>query len=257
MWRICLDTVQSRLAIEVRDAEVLLAHFFSLDARIFNLLPIQLENTLTWWLGLEDAHDGLVFLHGYGDQQMGEHKGIRAFAVPANTMQWEQDTLRFYGVGEQGLLVQPADAATSFKVVNYRTGAETGEVISQQQVVDAIAGFHEERYKNCIFPMHYRQGEAYFTMVQEFLEAQLNIKATGAIEYAETEKFIISSYYEKDREDKLNNGLTVFDLRGNLYLHVTLGTRLKGIGTDTFFIFGKNLYFIQDRNSLVVHSLHF
>ena len=154
MWRIRLDTVAGRLAVEVRDADLLLAHFYTFDCQSHTLQELPLPGQLTWWQGLEDAHDNLLFIHGYGDRKVGQHKGIIALAADTGTVQWEQPGLTFYGVEEGGLLAYPtASPESDFILLQTRTGKALQQAIKQPDAVAAVNSYNARRYAACIYPV--------------------------------------------------------------------------------------------------------
>ncbi len=197
-----------------------------------------------------------MFIHGYGDRKLGEHKGIKAVSAAASSVEWEERSLCFYGLAEEGLVAYPASVPEGgFVLLDYASGKILRRDLSQQAAFDLVNKKSLNRHKACSFPLLYKEGEAYFEQVKQFLMAQLPSEPIGAIEYAETADFLFCAYYEKDDAEKLQCKLAVFDLEGNMYLHETLGSGLTGIGSDSFFIFGGNLYFIRNRSSFVIYSL--
>ncbi|WP_240676204.1 DUF4905 domain-containing protein [Botryobacter ruber] len=255
VWRMKLDTATDRLALEVRDGDVLLACFYSFDCRSFALAQLNLQQQTVWWQGLEDAQDGLVFLHGYGDRKLGQHKGITA-RTGDGTQRWEEQELAFYGIGAEGLYAfAVAHPEEGFQLLDLQTGQPKEADISQQAAAAAVADFFGARYNKCVYPVLYLEGEPYFLTVQAFLADRLGVQAVKGIEYAETNSCILVSYYLPGAENKLANEVAVFDLEGNLLLSETLAAGLSGIGSDTFFIFKDSLYFIQNKTILQVYLL--
>ncbi|MBF9254629.1 DUF4905 domain-containing protein [Pontibacter sp. 172403-2] len=256
MWRIRIDAAAGRLALEVRDADVLLAFFYTFDCQGHTLQQLSLPQALTWWQGLEDAHAGLVYLHGYADRQLGQHKGITALNAATDKIQWEAADLAFYGLSDEGIMAHPAAApGEDFVLLNSATGQIIRKQITQQAAAAAAEKFSHSRYQACIYPILYREGEAYFTQVQAFVEAQLGQTPVSAIEYAEAGEMLVVSFYTPATDGKLDNYLAVFNFEGDLLLNTTLGSGLSGIGSDTFFIFKHKLYFIQNKDSLHVYAL--
>lgn len=256
MWRIRIDATTERLALEVRDADVLLTYFYTFGMEFHTLKELKQQQQLTWWQGLEDAHEGLVYLHGYADRQLGQHKGITALSATSGKIIWEQPELAFYGVTSDGIIAYPAaNPEGEFKLLAPSTGNYITEHVPQQEAIVAINQFSHTRYSKCIYPMLYLEGEDYFSELQVFLQQQLQVSAVKAVEYAETEACFIVSYYIQGDSDKLDNFVVVFDLEGNLLLQEQLGRDLRGMGSDTFFIFKDELYFIQHKNSLKVYKL--
>jgi hypothetical protein len=256
VWRIRLDTTTNRLAMEVRDADVLLAYFYTFDAQLRDLKRLTLPQGQAWWQGLEDAQDGYIYLHGYGDRKLGQHKGIAAIAAASDTQVWEKAELAFYGLAADGLLAYPAATPEAdFQLLEMSTGRALKAGISQQQAAEAVEQYSRSRNHKAIYPGVYLEGEDFYADVREFLETQLDAKPVQAIEYAETETALVTGYYERDSDSLLTNHIAVFDLEGHLLLKEKLADGLSGIGSDTFFIFMDDLYFIRDKAILEVYRL--
>ncbi|MBC5772811.1 DUF4905 domain-containing protein [Pontibacter sp. KCTC 32443] len=254
MWRMRLDAAANRLALEVRDADLLLADFYTLELTHNKLKKLPLPGAKNWWLGLEDVHEGLLLLHSYGDRQTGQHKGIMAYTAEEGKLQWQQPELAFYGVSADGILALDLQDQKLY-LLDSQTGTILSENVSLVGGANSVAEYNIERTKACVYPMLFLEGEPYFTQVQDFLEHQLQVKPVKGIEYAETEQYILVSFYTETADGKLDNLLSVFDLNGELQLRQRIAHGLSGIGSDTFIIFNHNLYFIQQRNILVVYSL--
>ncbi|WP_162056220.1 DUF4905 domain-containing protein [Pontibacter pamirensis] len=256
MWRIRVDTAAQSLALEVRDADLLLASFYTLDASAYTVKLLPLPQAKNWWQGLEDAQGGFLFLHGYGDRKMGQHKGINAIAEASGKAVWEVPELAFYGLVPEGVVVYPAATPeATFDVLQLDTGQPNRTGVPQQQAAEEVAQYSHTRYKDAVFPALYLEVEIYFDEVKNFLAVQLNTEAVSGLEYAETDGALVVSYYERAAENTLTNYIAVFDLDGGLLLKEQLADGLSGIGSDTFFIFMHDLYFIRNKTSLEVYRL--
>ncbi|MFT2011332.1 DUF4905 domain-containing protein [Pontibacter sp. 13R65] len=251
-----LDTVTQQLALEIRDGDLLLASFFVLSCENLELQELRLPQANAWWQGLEDAHAGLVLLHGYGDRKLGQHKGITALAANGQ-VQWQKPDLAFYGIGEQGIFAhEVAKPGTDFRLLQLPAGEEAHPQVAQAKAASEVAAFNLTRFKDCLYPVLYLEGEAYFEQVAAFLSDAAAVHPVKAIEYAETELNIFLSFYQSTQTAALDNFLFIFDLEGNLTHSECLATELTGIGSDTFFIFRGDLYFIQQKEILQIFSLH-
>ncbi|HEY4652329.1 MAG TPA: DUF4905 domain-containing protein [Pontibacter sp.] len=254
MWRLRLDPKANFLGLEVRDADLLLADFYTLELAGHELRKLPLPAAKNWWLGLEDVHDGLLLLHGYGNRQVGEHKGIMAYDAVTGVQVWQQTELAFYGITAAGILALDLQQKT-LALLQANSGTIAGKEVSLESGAMAIANYSSVRYQTCTYPMLYLEGEPYFMEVAAFLAQQLQVSAICGIEYAETQKHLVISFYTQSADGKIDNNLSVFDLDGRLQLNERIAHRLSGIGSDTFIIFNEKLYFIQDRNTFVVYSL--
>jgi hypothetical protein len=256
VWRIRLDTACQRLAVEVRDPDLLLAYFYNLDIESKALQKLDVNPSKAWWQGLEDAQFGLIFLHGYGDRKTGQHKGITAIEASTGNIKWTLNEMAFYGLTDEGVLVYQADKPEDAQqVVLANTGTVVHKNVSHQHASQQTENYNELRYRACIYPVSYKEGEAYFGEVYNFLNMQAGVNPVAAIEYAEANNSIVISYYEESSPGILDNFVSVYDLEGNLCLNVKLGSGLSGIGSDTFFIFNLNLYLIQDKHIIQVYRL--
>ncbi|MEJ8757180.1 DUF4905 domain-containing protein [Pontibacter sp. H259] len=254
VWRLRPDATAQRLALEIRDGDLLLADFYTLELTKHELAKLPLPAAKNWWLGLEDAHEGVLFIHGYGDRQIGLHKGILAYNAETGTLQWEQPELAFYGVTSAGILALDLSTQT-LTTLQTQTGTILTENLTLEAGAKAVANYNVARNQLCTYPMLYLPNEVYFTEVADFLEQILGVKPIGGIEYAETEQNFVISYYTEAGNGKTYNLLAVFTLKGDLLLNEPIATGLSGIGSDTFIIFNLKLYFIRQRTTLVVYSL--
>jgi hypothetical protein len=251
-----LDAVGGWLAVELRDADLLQARFYTLQLPLGPPAELELPDHNTWWLGLEEAHAGQLYLHGYGDRKLGQHKGIWAFAADAGTPLWEQPDLALYGVAETGLLAyDPQNLTAEMRLLDPRYGKTVQNDIPQKQAADWVQHFQNVRQQGVQYPQLYLQGEPYFEQVRDFLVQQLDCEPVSAIEYAETDTCLVVSYYLKKAQNKLGNYLAVFDLNGFLHLNELLAGAIDGVGSDTFFIFMRRLYFVQNKASVTAYSL--
>lgn len=256
MWRIRLDTAANLLALEVRDADLLLASFYTLNASTYTLQLLPLPQAQNWWKGLEDVQGGFLFLHGYGDRKVGQHKGVKAIAAETGEVVWEVPELAFYGFSADGMLAYPATAPDSlFQELQLESGKIIRTGIPQLQAAEEVAHYSNSRFSDAVFPALYLEEEPYYLDLKDFLKAQLNTEAVKGIEYAETETALVVSYYEHTFGNTLKNYIAVFDLEGNLMLKEQLADGLSGIGSDTFFIFMHDLYFIRNKTLLEVYRL--
>ncbi|PKV75867.1 DUF4905 domain-containing protein [Pontibacter ramchanderi] len=256
MWRIRLDAPGGWLALEVRDADLLQTRFYTLQLPGGRLLELKLPDHNTWWLGLEDVHEQAVYLHGYGDRQLGQHKGIRAFAADSGIALWQQPELTFYGAEQGGLLAYNSrQEPANLLLLESRYGKVIQNDISQKEAAEQVQHYHKLRFEGVLYPHLYREGEDYYRQVHAFLVQALECEPVMALEYAETDTCLVVSYYKRAGENKLDNFLAVFDLNGFLHLNELLAGAIDGVGSDTFFIFMRNLYFVQNKTTLKAYSL--
>lgn len=240
----------------MRDGDLLLAHFYTYNAATKHLAQLTLPQQQAWWQGLEDAQGSNVYLHGYGDRKLGQHKGVFALEAISGKLLWQQAEQALYGITAEGIVTYDVAAPENdFQILEPKSGAVLSIAVPQQQAAEQVASHSAKRYSQTVYPTLYLEGEAYFDQVQGFLETLGLTGATQAMEYAETESHIMIGYYVREPDTKLNQMLLVLDLNGAICLKEPLAHSLTGLGSDSFFIFMNDLYYIQDKHILRVYQL--
>ena len=75
-----------------------------------------------------------------------------------------------------------------------------------------------------------------------------------SLEYLEESSLIFISCYAQS-EQGLINDLLVLSTDGEMVLREKLGEQLKGIGQDTFFIYGGSVIFVKNRGELFSYKI--
>ena len=134
---------------------------------------------------------------------------------------------------------------TSFLFLN----ADTGKPISNQD--QQIEWRHTN---NTVSPFQYQVGEADFETVKNFLiDRQREMPVLG-VEYVEYADHIIISYYVTTPEN-MTNRLAIFNLKGESLYEEEIGTNLKGMGINTFFVASGYLFFVKNKTELVTFRI--
>jgi hypothetical protein len=103
-------------------------------------------------------------------------------------------------------------------------------------------------------PFLYYEGEEDFTLIKEFIEKKLNITPKLGVEYFEGFDRLFVSFYESISQG-FSNRLVIFDKQGKLLFEEEIGTNLKGIGINTFFLTSNHLFFVKNRSELVTFRI--
>jgi len=114
---------------------------------------------------------------------------------------------------------------------------------------------NEGLYTNdTLHPFQYLDGEGDFETVKNFLRSKIDSMPGFGAEYLEHAGYIIISYYTGDVAALVNH-LAVFNSKGECLYHEEIGTNLKGIGINTFFILSGYLFFVKNRTELVTFRI--
>ncbi len=103
-------------------------------------------------------------------------------------------------------------------------------------------------------PFQYLDGEPDFETVKNFLKSKMEITSRLGAEYLEYADCIIISYYVGDPAAFVNR-LVIFNSMGEYLYQEEIGTNLKGIGINTFFIASGCLFFVKNRTELVTFRI--
>lgn len=103
-------------------------------------------------------------------------------------------------------------------------------------------------------PSSYLHDSSYFQTVASFLENKLGYRPVMSIDYLETPKHIIISFYEQEHILH-NQKLLILNRQGKLISEETLNTELKGTGTETFMLWQKKLIYVQEKQRLFMVDL--
>lgn len=105
-----------------------------------------------------------------------------------------------------------------------------------------------------VYPFQYLAGEPEFETVKNFLTAQRKEMPVLGAEYIEYADHIIISYYV-GAPARFNNWLAIYNLKGECLYEDEIGTNLKGIGINTFFITSGYLFFVKNKTELVTFRI--
>jgi Domain of unknown function (DUF4905) len=123
---------------------------------------------------------------------------------------------------------------------------EDGKILKDQRV----EGYTHTN--NTVHPFQYLEGDPDFETVKNFIQAKGKAIPRLGAEYLEYEGFIFISYY---LGDPLANCLAIFNAVGDCVYEEKIGTNLKGIGVNTFFIASGYLFFVKNKIELVTFRI--
>lgn len=250
VWKLMIDHHSSVLAVEWRDDDHREVNFSAIDLGskkvLWDRLPVKEE----WWSGLEEARYGKIILHGYKDKQNPEHQGIIVFDIQSGKYLWQNETLTFFALEEKYLLAyDPSLPERTYLKLDPANGNFLGE-LSEDELVKQFTQSGEET-SFILNSTHYPEENKHLEKISAFIEAFAGKTASGGVDYLEYNQQIIVSFYVKEGE-KLVNYLLVVSGEGEILLQEQMGTGIKGIGLDTFFLYKDLLIYVKNKKELVI-----
>jgi hypothetical protein len=253
IWRMIPEETTSSLVLEVRNADLHQTSFYSLhlhEAALTEITPVTDEQ---WWLGLQDAYQGCVILHGYADEQNPVPQGIYCYAVQSGKLLWQKPHYQYFSLLKNSILTTEAGKKELYKL-DLQTGILTATHTEPEDVTLEAQLFANERNKIPRFPLHYPAKHAYFDIISDFVKQKTGLHAIEAADYLEYKDLVILSYYIYG-DNKLENRLLISDTNSTIIFEDILALSLNGIGLDTFFVLENQLIFIKNKNELFSYEL--
>jgi hypothetical protein len=244
VWTTLADPDHKRLFVEIRNSDTKRVTFSALDLESSRWLWKEKSFEEPWWISLAGISLNVLLLTIYADTSNPDKKSILAFDVSEQKIRWWKNDFSITCVS--GETVTGAGSKLGYRevVLNIFTGME---VAMDPVVLPAQQNFPVIR------PFQYREGSPHFNTVKSFLERKSDISAVFSVEYCEHQTLILISAFSS-KED-LANYLIVFNSKGEIVMKETLGEHLKGIASDTFFIFSGYLIFVKNKHELVSYKL--
>jgi hypothetical protein len=256
VWQVRPDEITGWLAIEIREAESLLNGFWVIHSRTGAVVLRDYQAPEGWWAGLDDLYDGLLYLHGKGNQRYGRHGGISAIAPATGQICWQQPDFSFYGLTDQALVVRPAGEETlDFVALDRKTGRRLMDLPGLTDVKSMLASFNVRRQQYYLVPGFYPADQPYFQDLATFIQMKLGEEAVLGIDFLETGRYFVIGYYVPARAPQMHYRVAAFSLAGDLLLQQELAADCEGIGSDYFFILRDTLILIKNRGTLLGFGL--
>lgn len=244
IWRVMGDPDEKLLVLEIRDANQKIVSFalYDLEMKDWRWKDVVLEEK--WWVSVAAVSAGVILFTVYLDQQNPDKKSLIAVDRDRKEMLWWKNNFSVSQVAGQIVTGVDSTMGTRELIMDIRSGNPRSRDIlgSQSQNFPVLR------------PFHYVEGSEYFETVKQFLETRQNFSPRYSVEYCEHQSLICISAFMG--ENDLANYLFVFNSDGELLEKHTLGEHLKGIATDTFFIYAGFLIFVKNKRELIRYKLY-
>jgi hypothetical protein len=238
IWRLIPSvSKENSWAIETRSGtkKALSYYFLNCDYKL-----VELYTHLDWWSGIEALNSNIVLFHGYLQEDLPIHKGIKAFDAIKNEWLWENEFVAFDSVSDQQIT---AKSSIGFIAKNIYIDIKTGLEIESLNIQDQIPNSETATFLS--------SEETYFTEIASFISKYTPLLPTNCCEYLEKETHIIVSYYVSN-EKKLDNYLLVTTIDGTEELHICISEGIKGVAAGTFLVSKGLLSFVKDNYELFI-----
>lgn len=250
VWNMMLDETGEFLILEIRQNEKHQVSFTAIALETGTVMWDGLEFEENWWVGMTAFSNGMLLLHKYADNEDPEPKSLIAFDVIKQEVRWMHEEFTYLKLtNEQVLGFDASNKNKQYESINLIDGNR--KAVDDESVLQLP--IDKKLVEEALYPLHYKEGTAYFATCKTFLYNRLGLDAVNAIEYLEYNNRIIISYYIV--EDKLANYLLIMDAEGLEFFHEPIQRNINAIGLETFFIVKNHLIFVKDKNEIFCYNL--
>jgi hypothetical protein len=258
LWRIKPDNAGHILG-EARDPVERTTSFFCL--REDNGLPLWSGKKLDddWWVGIEDAADGLVFFHGYGKADMPMHLGIVACNILTGEEQWREPGLSFllyyrhavYAAAQRfdALVFNKLDAASGERLDDY--GDDASEIHRIRATVNDEAFAEGYAWPEPFSESHAQRPE-WIQRCGGLINAD---RLRGNLDVLDRGKVFFLAWHESTQHGDLAQYFAACDENGDAFFHDTILDHATAPGMDSFFVKDTVLFYVRNRAILTAHEL--
>ena len=248
IWGLHIDN--DHLLICCRDDTIAQLSFSLLDLAKCKYLWKELTFDGLSWVGVTHFYKDVIVFHQYKDSQDIESKSWFGFNIHSMEVLWQEEDMKAgYFEGQWYVFKGHGDDRQPF-LRDIRT-----EVVSKTDLKDIQRlKITEEVPKLTVYPFHYLEEGEDFKKVAFFILKKLMHVAFGACDYMEFRDKVIISFYHQE-EGKVVNQLVVFDGQGEVVFSKKIGTGLKGLGMDTFFVNREQLIFVDHKTKICSYLL--
>jgi hypothetical protein len=206
---------------------------------IWNVLPVPGQP----WVVIEERDDGL------------RQVAFSLWNYAENNFLWRHLTLpekwwiTIAGVDNEQALLKIYQSTDNPDDVSYRSLR-----LMDGSIAKANPNSNQPDTNKVFYPFQYQDGEPDFETVKKFLNNKFKTRVWLGAEYLERDDRIFISFYEGEPAN-FTNHLVAFTIEGNCILDEELGSNLKGMGLNTFFLTHDTLFFVKNKTELVTFRI--
>lgn len=256
IWRMLPDETAKKWVLELRDTSTHEVQYTVIDFSNKQLFKQDLLLEDAWWTGITAFQEDKLLVHRFEDSENPEGKTFYILNLQTGRIEWQSERFIFVKMQSNELYgyEKTAENEQIYKIISLEDHSERiTEPVAFDQKIRQLT-IVQEKNKPLIYPFYYPQEHTYFATVRAFLNQFMHIQPVYGCEYLEHQGAIIISYYIY--EDKsLSNYLLVMNQAQEVLLHDKIGSRLDGLGVDTFFVVKNRLIFIKEKYQLVSYAL--
>ncbi|MCS7076508.1 MAG: DUF4905 domain-containing protein [Bacteroidia bacterium] len=261
IWKVRIDAQQSLAVVEVRNGVEYTAYFHIIDliSKTHKVKNWVLHEP--WLIGIEDIHNGVLYVHQYRSPEIPEHYGIYAYDVHSQMLLWEQPHFSWFKKTKLTVLAHfiTTEGTRSFVEIDplgrviQQYGDRVPVHILQEAENMELDAFEQMRFPQAVL-LDKPENKAYLIFFKTFAP----LLKFHYSEYLNLGKNHVLSYYTMNKnglQTSMNNYLVIYNEEQQKKLcEVCLAEKVDKFAVDTFYMYQSHLFFVQYPNVLHVYS---
>jgi hypothetical protein len=228
------------LLLEIRSPTEKKVTFSAVDVKKGEFLWRNVQFDEPWWISLNGAVSGTALFTIYTETNNPDSKGIFGYDIANQKIKWWNNDFSLIKIGDRSVAGMTSKYGVKEITIDVATGVATN---------DELVELHDAVLR----PFQYTEDLPYFSTVKTFLSSRFNLTPVAALEYLEYESLILISFYSGEQE--LVNELLILSEEGKMLFREKIDEHLKGIGLDTFFIYGGCVFFAKNKRELFSYKI--
>lgn len=263
IWKVRIDTRQNTAVAEIRNGAEYTTSFHVIDLTAQK--PIITDWVLhePWLIGIEDVHNGILYVHQYRSPEIPEHHGIYAYDIRTKILLWEQPQLSWLKRTNFSILAhyltqegvrQFVELDLSGNIIR-KFGEQIPVHIIQEAENLEMEAFEQMRFPQAVL-LDKPENKDSLVFFRTFAPS-LKFHYSEHLNYQENH---ILSYYSMNKDatqTSMNNCLVIYNTIHNKKLcEVCLAQNVHKFAVDTFYMYRSHLFFVQYPNILCIYSFN-
>ena len=231
--------------------------FFCIEDQTGNVRWRDVHFDEPWWIGIEAAHQDVVFLHEFARPDMPEHKKVIALDGTSGRTLWMNDQYRFMFVHEESVYAsKDLFEGRLFVELDLRTGEFVRELKDQPEYINVLRETAAAKNVSDVeFPASFSAQPEEFAGNMSIAKLLASPQRRGDIEVLAKGPLAIVGHY-RTAGDHLEQHLQVIDAEGNSVVYEDILARdAKAPVADTFFVRNDMLMYVKEKNTLTAVRL--
>jgi hypothetical protein len=257
IWRLLLNN-KNHLLIEEREVKTKSVFYscFDLQKKKYLLKSHQFDEK--FWLGVEAFTDEILLLHKFAKPDMPTHKGMIAYSLSKNKIEWENEKLQFLFVKENDLYCYSQKfESKEFYLVDLLTGEIKENLGADFNKVNIIKNEVEQSdfFTGYVFPeaLHPIKNENSFNIVQKVTN-KYSVK--GSLDALEFEEHIFVNCHIENKDGTLNNIFQIVNMGSNkVIFEELLNKKVNSLFVDSFFIKDNFLFLLKEKSGVISYRI--